>query len=296
MFPRPGRIIVPEFRPPEGVSVTAAAELLGESKRAAAAQLIDLAVRGYITIARGNRRRDGFTLHLTDQTPPDGSTAASADERGQLLAIFRRELRPGSRRQLERRRNKQLGIQLRAAHRESVIRLIAGGYARRRGALEKFIVFWRKQPTEPTALARPIVDHLWGVRDYIAFAEKDRLAYLQSPRGALTRPGPDGELEILRLHEQLLPYAVLFGLETQWTRELDVRYRELADSRVLEGVVDAVGQLAGPSVSDFVFDTISGLDVILEAADVADGLGAFLGGLGEAAIEAAFDALGNLTP
>src|SRR5690606_37511937 len=102
---------------------------------------------------------------------------------------------------------------------------------------ERAIVFWRKQPTEPTAAAHPAIDHLWGVHDYIELAEKDRFAMLQSPGGALTQPL--GDLDILRLHERLLPYAVLFGLEKEWMRELDVRYRTLPPE-VLDGLGSAL--------------------------------------------------------
>ena len=59
MFPRPDRIIVPQYEPTPGLSLVAAAELLGESRRAVAAQLVDLAVRGVVAVSRQKR---GFVL------------------------------------------------------------------------------------------------------------------------------------------------------------------------------------------------------------------------------------------
>ena len=51
-------------------------------------------------------------------------------------------------------------------------------------------------------------------------AERDRLAYLQSPSGAL-RVGED---DYLKLHERLLPWAILLGLGKAWTKELSEQY------------------------------------------------------------------------
>ena len=46
-------------------------------------------------------------------------------------------------------------------------------------------------------------------------AEKDRIEFLQSVKGADT--SPEG---IVKLYEKLLPYAALFGLEKSWMKEL----------------------------------------------------------------------------
>lgn len=286
MFPRPGRIIVPQYEPTPGLSLVAAAELLGDSKRAIAAQVIDFAVRRVVGIARdpqAGRRRDGFTLVLRGLDPlAPAETPAGADERDILAVLFGASLEPGARRDIRPKRNRDLGVALREPHRRAVARLVAGGLARQRGAFERAVVFWRQQPTEPTAKAEPAVDHLWGIRDYIALAEQDRMAYLQTPRGALTKV--EGDLEIVHLHERLLPYAVLFGLEKEWMRDLDLRYRSLPPDTLaaLDTVGDVleVGALAIDAVS-LVAD-LAELGTILDAGEALEGAGAFLGGLGEA--------------
>jgi hypothetical protein len=283
VFPRPARIIVPQYGPTPGLSVVAAAELLGESRRAIAAQVIDFGTRGVVRIARTGRR---FTLELATLEPLAAeSTNAGRDERDILQVIFP-GLEPGSRRVLRRRGNRALGVLLRDPHRLVVARLVAGGFARQRSALERAIVFWRKQPTEPTAAAHPAVDHLWGIRDYIELAEKDRFAMLQSPSGALS--APRGDLEVFKLYERLLPYAVLFGLEKEWMRELDLRYRNLPPD-VLAGIGD---------LSDFAGLAEHGASLVIDLADAAtfvdvgdalEGVGSFWGGLGDVLSNVDFD-------
>ena len=104
-----------------------------------------------------------------------------------------------------------------------------------------------------TERGREFRDHLEGLRLYIRLAEADRLRVLQSPSGALrverpaaaslaatptTATDASGSTDaatttatataarsldpavVLKLNERLLPYAVLFGLEREWSRVL----------------------------------------------------------------------------
>ena len=105
-----------------------------------------------------------------------------------------------------------------------------------------------------TEVGRGIRDHLEGLRLYIRLAEADRLRVLQSPSGALRveRPaaasvaaGSDAGAQsvvsqdapqaldpavVLKLNERLLPYAVLFGQERQWSRELATFYEQRGET------------------------------------------------------------------
>ena len=67
-------------------------------------------------------------------------------------------------------------------------------------------------------------EHLAGVREFIRVAEADRLRMLQSYEGA--ERTADGAVDVVRLYERLLPYAMLFGFEKQWADVLATRYRE----------------------------------------------------------------------
>ncbi|PZQ88392.1 MAG: DUF2207 domain-containing protein [Leifsonia xyli] len=76
--------------------------------------------------------------------------------------------------------------------------------------------------TREGALAR---EHLDGIRDYLELAEADRIRVLQSPEGAERTPVDTGDREaVVRLNEGLLPYAILFGIEASWQRELGTMY------------------------------------------------------------------------
>jgi len=67
--------------------------------------------------------------------------------------------------------------------------------------------------------------YLDGLKLYIKMAEQDRLKLLQSVKGVDT-----SNQGIAQLYEKLLPYAVIFHLETSWTRTLG-KYYELDDVR-----------------------------------------------------------------
>jgi uncharacterized membrane protein YgcG len=88
-----------------------------------------------------------------------------------------------------------------------------------------------------TEQGRALRDRLEGLREYIRLAEADRLKMLQSPTGALRSAVPEAgdgrggvigdprrDDTVLRITERLLPYAVLFGLEQEWSRELAALY------------------------------------------------------------------------
>ena len=67
-------------------------------------------------------------------------------------------------------------------------------------------------------------DYLRGVRDYLELAEKERFRVLQSPEGALRVDATDSGA-VLKLHERLLPFAVLWGVEREWAKQLEVEYQ-----------------------------------------------------------------------
>ncbi len=276
MFRRPGRLIIPQYSAPTGLSLIAAAELLGDGKRAIAAQLIDFAVRKVVTIARpaGRGKRSGFTITLQN----DGS-GEGPDEAAILETLFGSPLATGASIVLNPKRNRELGARLKHPHAWSSARLVTVGLARQRGFFEKALTPWRKEPIEPTPKAFPLVDHLWGIHDYVELAEKDRLQYLQSPDGALRRE-PLNDLEVLVLNEKLLPYAVLFGLEKQWMAELDVQYRNLPPELMLDLYdVLLIAELAGYGLDMLV--AVADVADVLDLVDAADGVGAIFGGIGE---------------
>ena len=64
-------------------------------------------------------------------------------------------------------------------------------------------------------------NYLEGLKLYIKMAEKDRLAFNQSVKGA-----PTTAAGMVKLYEKILPYACLFGLEESWMNTLDKYYQD----------------------------------------------------------------------
>lgn len=67
-------------------------------------------------------------------------------------------------------------------------------------------------------------EYLLGVKLFTSVAEADRIRTLQSYTGAERLE--DAGVNVVQLYERLLPYAMLFGLEKEWGRVLEVRYQE----------------------------------------------------------------------
>ena len=266
MFPRPRRIIVAQYAAPTGTSLLAAAELLGDNRKAIAAQVIDLVVRKVISIAPlspDRAAKSGFRLTLRE------TAGLGADEEDLVRALFPR-FTAGTTATVVPGKTRHLSTRLRKPHRLAVARLIASGRARERTWWDRTLTPWRRQPVEPTPAGYPTVDHLWGIRDYIDLAEKDRLNFLQSPSGAELRGDAASGIQILLLNEKLLPYAVLFGLEKQWAKELDLGYRSIDASQLEElgSLIDAMS----------VLEVLGVLVDLVDLAYALRGVGALVGG------------------
>lgn len=78
------------------------------------------------------------------------------------------------------------------------------------------------RPQQFTEKGREARDYLEGMKLYLTVAEEERLRVLQSPQGA-ERIDVGNNLELVKLYEKLLPWAVIWGVEDQWMRELAVR-------------------------------------------------------------------------
>ena len=78
---------------------------------------------------------------------------------------------------------------------------------------------------EPKSLrGAEMLDHLNGLKMYIKMAEEDRMRVLQSVDSADRIV--DGGNSKVKLYEKLLPYAMIFGLEKTWLKELAAQYPE----------------------------------------------------------------------
>jgi uncharacterized membrane protein YgcG len=62
-----------------------------------------------------------------------------------------------------------------------------------------------------------VVNYLSGLELYIKLAESDRLAFLQSPKGASLTESELAGKKVLKLYEDVLPWAILLGLQKEWS-------------------------------------------------------------------------------
>ena len=85
------------------------------------------------------------------------------------------------------------------------------------------------RPLQLTEKGREAKDYLEGMKLYLTVAEEERLRVLQSPSGA-ERVEVGNNLELVKLYEKLLPWAVVWGVEDQWMRELEVRVAALDEA------------------------------------------------------------------
>jgi len=171
--------------------------------------------------------------------------------------------------------------------------------------------WWRKYL--PAGQAKR--EHLAGLRRYLALAEADRLRVLQSPSGAELRadvPGtaiPAGQgsrgsaspagatatadssgasppaeaLARFHLHERLLPYAVLFGLEREWVAKLRL------EAAAIHSPGADLGDIAAVTID--IADALDAAGGVLQltasVGDLVDATGAVVDGVG-----GLFDAFG----
>lgn len=115
-----------------------------------------------------------------------------------------------------------------------------------------------------TALGAETRDHLKGLKMYLELAEKDRLAYLQSPQGA-EREVIQGQhpKEVLKLYEQLLPWAILLGVDKQWLKVLqsfydDTNTPQWINTRMPINIAAATAALTQQTMSSFQSSSTSG--------------------------------------
>lgn len=259
----PGRpVVVAEFTPPEGVDAATAAAILGRPGKIIAAEVLEQAISGSLRIieSKGMLGTSKFTAELVDPTRADdngriileglfGEELASgrAFEFGTTSARFSRAAQgliswaDGRNKALRRgaARSYRLGKWPLIMAIAAVVLTLGGGIV----ALISYvtplvpvvllvfgfvtifavlIILGRSPLTSEGAVIR---DHLLGLRQFIDWAEEDRIRMLQSPQGAERRPVDVGDQrQMLVLYERLLPFAVVFGQEKKWAERLAVMY------------------------------------------------------------------------
>ncbi|GAA1220440.1 DUF2207 domain-containing protein [Rhodoglobus aureus] len=292
--------IIAEYAPPRDVPIVSAALLLGKRNKVIAGQILDFAVNRKLRILESESKgffssHTDYRLELVDPTGARGAELdilralfgkslqhgavrdlAKADQKlsqklykiveransGLVAAGFRRKVSASSYLPIvvsviAAAVSIFFGIVLIDGSFGIAIPFVLIGFAIASG-IATLVLLFRTPVTARGAEAR---DHLEGLELYIRLAEADRLRMLQSPKGALReRNESTGDSDVLKVYEKLLPYAVLFGLEKQWSEELGRYYTEhspdwYAGSGAFNGVVFASSI---SSISDSIASSYTG--------------------------------------
>jgi uncharacterized membrane protein YgcG len=260
----PGRpTIIAEYTPPPGTDALQSAVLLGVTKKAIPAGVLEQAVGGSIRIVEGKRKVFGGH-HLQAQL----LDVSLADRGGRILlaGMFGDHRRSGAVFEFGRkdtrfaeaakkslvwgqseltRRGMRRTVPLRARAVPILLAVVCAGVMALAGVqawsgyvtgaapsvvllggvvgLLVVIALLRRTPL--SAAGAETRDHLRGLKTFIAWAEADRIRMLQSPSGAeRVRIDASDPRQVLKLYEKLLPYAVVFGQEKKWAEQLAVMY------------------------------------------------------------------------
>ena len=237
------RAIIAQYAPPPGVSVLVGAALVADRRRSISAQLVDLAVRGHLSVLPPLTPSGPHSLRFEHATglddvelalvraffgerPMQGSVVVPSVGDTKLLqrlrwAQFRADhvlASSGLRTTTSTRRYLLTWLTLGLA-----IALVPVGWPNLLYPLGGVAIFIAtmmlgNRRVDPLTVAGVDVrDHIVGLRFYITLAEADRMRALQSPAGALIRD------DVVRLNERLLGWAVLFNLEREWAKVLATR-------------------------------------------------------------------------
>ncbi|HUG51938.1 MAG TPA: DUF2207 domain-containing protein [Terrimesophilobacter sp.] len=260
----PGRgIIIPEYLPPKGVTLLLSALILHRTSKSTAAQIIGLAVTGNLRILEVSGRKPSYRLEFVTDRGADGDereflhalfgTVLTPGEHRNLkksdqgaikkIAALTKRVRSAATTDGYRRRPPvgTIALVTVAAAFAATGAIVFGAISLDQAfgglwpavlmavailaAVATGILLFRI-PLEPKGTL--LRDHLKGLAEYIRLAEADRLRYLQSPQGALREPvATDDLVQVVKLNERLLPYAMLFGEEKRWAAELGRYYEEL---------------------------------------------------------------------
>ena len=248
------KTVVPEYSPPENLKLQESAFLLSKTQSLPIAQLLSMAVEGKILISESATGKFLITqlphkLSVTDSallkailgSPSEGQALPIEKSDGVALAVrdwVRNQTSNAAERYL---RNVAGGMRIAIGFTSVVTTLTIFGLTTSAFALRfesEFSFLGLLAPfllwipivivaRKPLNLEGSLASHsLEGLRMYMKLAEKERLSFLQSVDGALRY----GSEKHLKLHEKLLPYAVLFGLEKSWLNELSHIYNEASGS------------------------------------------------------------------
>lgn len=249
-------IVTVEYLPPKNISVLTSSVVLKNASSDITAQLIDLAVRHYLKIYQTKEK--GFFKSAEYELEIVKDTSDLLPEEARLIKnLFgANNVQVGARFALKTLKNNTETAKKLLKGREQLKKDTRGSYALferaeiEAASLKKigfFLVIIGVVLVSPlllvaasiaficAALAWPLTekgaqlrDYLAGLKEYISVAESERLKMLQSPEGAekIGQQIADNDTaRLVKLYERVLPYAVLFGVEKEWVKQLGAYYQ-----------------------------------------------------------------------
>ncbi len=248
------KIIVTEYIPPKGTSVLVSSQVITPAGSVFSAQLIDFAVRHFIEIIETKPKSFWKAAEYDIKVITDPIKLLD-EEREVLSDMFGSLPKVGARLPLSKLRNSTSYYNRTKDNDKKLKALVEGKYGIREKSpkVSKFFYGWAIAMTvigvltlSPIMLLfagivalfgyfiRPLTNtglelrrYLLGLSKYIKAAEAERLKFLQGPDTAqkvgeavdVNDPG-----QMVKLYERVLPYAIVFGLEKEWSKRLGEFY------------------------------------------------------------------------
>lgn len=129
-----------------------------------------------------------------------------------------------------------------------------------------------------TAKGTAALEYLKGLKMFMEVAEADRIKFLQSPEGVRQWGDQSQPANRVHLFEKLLPYAIIFGIEKQWGKQFEGIYGQPPGWYNGNSTAFSTGYLIGSLGS---FNTVSKSSFTAPASSGASGFGGgFSGGGG----------------
>ena len=273
--------VIPEYLPPKNTSLTTATDIMPGTKNTFAAQLVDFAVRHFIQINE-TRPKSLFRMAEYEIVIKQDVTKLLAEEQEILSDIFGALPKVGDSLELKTLKNNYSVSSRMMDNAKKLKDLVKKDYDLRQKDLntrKKLSTFGWFVLVPAVAMLNPILlfvaiaifvsaytitplsdkgldlaRYLHGFKMYIGVAEQERLEMLQSPEGVLKLPDLDtnNTKQMIKLYEKTLPYAIIFGQEKAWNKELGRYYETTSTSPDwYHGSVPLHGAAFASAVSSF---------------------------------------------
>lgn len=248
--------IAAEYIPPKDTSVLVSAQVITNATSAFSAQLIDLAVRHFISIVE-TKAKSLWIPAKYDIVIQSDVTSLHDEEKEILSDMFGHLPKQGERLALKKLQN-DMAYSVRTLDNDKKLKvLLSTVYGIRAKSPNDSKLFYKWAViilvvavlTLSIALGlsaliiwifglviRPLSDkglalrrYVLGLDKYIKASETERLAFLQGPETA-QKVGydvdPNNPGQVVKLYERVLPYAILFGREKEWSKRLGDIYQQ----------------------------------------------------------------------